>query len=492
MENGLHLIGGRWVEGSGAELRAQDPWSLEATWVGAEASGVEVDRAVMGARAALAEWSGMGVEARVVVVRRFAALAAERAEDLAEAVARESGKPMWEARGEVALIGAKIETSIAEHERQLGERVFELPNGRGVARYRAHGVLAVLGPFNFPVHLPNGHITPALLAGNTVVFKPSEKTPTAGMLMAELWQAAGAPAGVVSAVVGGRATGEALVAHEQVDGVLFTGSYGAGRAIAQRLVAEPGKIVALELGGNNPIVVDRVGDVEAAAYTVAVSAFSTAGQRCNCARRVILTRAVDRDAFVDRLLRITRSIRVGAQDAEPASFCGPVISPEAGRAMLAAQEGLVELGARVLEPVAVCGAHDGVLRPGVLDVSSMVDRLPDEEHFGPLLRVMTADDLEGAIELANRTRYGLAASLLTDEVGDFERFVHSVRAGVINLNGPTVGASGKLPFGGVGRSGNHRPSAAAAAGYCAFPVASIEAAKLAAVEKPLPGIEVNG
>lgn len=488
MIEGQHLINGEWTEGEGAELQARNPWSLDPTWLGFEASEAQVDQAVMAARNALPDWSRTELEDRIATVRRFAELAKEHAEDLALSVARESGKPLWEARIEAGLIGAKVETSIAEHERQLSDRQVDMPGGRGVTRYHPHGVMAVLGPFNFPIHLPNGHIVPALLAGNTVVFKPSERTPSAGMLMVDLWQKAGLPAGVVSAVVGARETGQSLVGHEQVDGVLFTGSYRAGRAITASLVNEPGKIVALELGGNNPIVLHDIADLTAAAYTVLVSAFATAGQRCTCARRVILTESVDRDAFVRTLTEMAQSLRIGPYDADPAPFCGPVISPEAGQMMLDAQQQMLDAGGQSLLEMKAVGDHTGILSPGLVEIDP--ESLADEEHFGPLLALHTTDSFENAMTIANRTHYGLAASLLTDRSELFDAFVHTVRAGVINLNAPTVGASGKLPFGGTGRSGNHRPSGAAAATYCAYPVSSIENPVLNPIEKPLPGVEL--
>ncbi|QDU71708.1 succinylglutamate-semialdehyde dehydrogenase [Mucisphaera calidilacus] len=486
MTPGQHLINGNWAAGTGAPLQAHNPWSLEPTWQGNAASGDQVDEAVQAARDAHPAWAATPLDQRIEIAQRYAELAKQHTEEIALAIAREAGKPLWEARGEAALLAPKVATSIEEHRRQLADRTIDLPNGRGVTRYRPHGLLAVIGPFNFPIHLPNGHITPALLAGNTIVFKPSERTPTAGMIMAELWQKAGLPQGVLSAVVGARDTGQALVQHPQTDGVLFTGSYPAGRSIAASLVDEPGKIVALELGGNNPIVVHDTNHLDTAAYITAVSAFSTAGQRCNCARRVILTDSIDRDAFLDRLTGIARSITVGPFDAEPAPFCGPLITPQAGQAILDAQQQLLDFGAAPVLPLEVAGPHTGILTPGILAIEP--DKRPDEEYFGPLLSVLTTRTLDDAIALANQTRYGLAASLLTDNAEHFDRFVHTVRAGIINLNGPTVGASGKMPFGGIGRSGNHRPSASAAAAYCAFPVASMEAGPLAPVDKPLPGI----
>ena len=344
--------------------------------------------------------------------------------------------------------------------------------------------MAVFGPFNFPGHLPNGHILPALLAGNCVLFKPSEQTPLVGQIYDELWRNTGlAEAGVFQLLQGGRDTGAMLANHRDIDGLLFTGSFEAGVSLNRAVVENPGKIVALEMGGNNPLVVAGVSDVRAAAYWTIQSAFVTAGQRCSCARRLIVVEGAE--PFLDQLIDMSRAIRVGPYTNSPEPFMGPVISQQSAQRVLAAQDNLLKRGAK---PLLAMKNLDGraLLSPGILDVTG-IDR-SDVEIFGPLLQVIRVRDLDEAIREANNTRYGLAAALFSDERAMYETFFRKIRAGVVNWNRPTTGASGGLPFGGIGRSGNHRPSGYFAVDYCAYPVASMEISKLELPKSPTPGV----
>jgi succinylglutamic semialdehyde dehydrogenase len=346
----------------------------------------------------------------------------------------------------------------------------------------------VLGPFNFPGHLPNGHILPALLAGNTVAFKPSELTPHVGELMVRYWREAGLPDGVLNIVQGGREVGEALVAHQEINAVFFTGSFNGGRAINRALADRPGVITALEMGGNNPLIVDQAADIRAAAYLTIQSAFISAGQRCSCARRLIVP--TGNDEFIETLIRMMAGVRVGPFDMEPAPFMGRVISDAAADKLLDAQRELVKRGGRmIVEMKSVEGQSRSMLRPGIIDVTDVRDR-SDEELFGPLLQLIRVPDFDAAIREANATAYGLAAGLFSDDRQLYERFFHESRAGIVNWNRALTGASSRLPFGGVGHSGNGRPSAYFAADYCDYAVASIEVEKLAMPEKLAPGIGV--
>ncbi len=369
------------------------------------------------------------------------------------------------------MIG-KAAASIAAQAERAGERRNAAAFGESVLRHRPHGVMAVLGPYNFPGHLPNGHIMPALLAGNTVVFKPSELTPAVGERIAALWQEAGLPEGVLNLVQGGRETGAALAAAD-IDGLLFTGSATAGTALRRATLDRPGVILALELGGNNPLVA-RDGEPEAVAAIVVQSAFATAGQRCSCARRLIVPEDATGAAIVAATLALTERLTIGAWDAAPAPFMGPLISAEAATRADAQVAALADRGARVLRPFArIAGLSDAFRSPALLDTTGI--GVPDEEIFGPVLQVERVPSFDAAIAAANRTRYGLAAGLVSGDAVLWERFATEVRAGVVNRNRPTVGAAATLPFGGPGKSGNHRPSAWYAADYCAWPMASFEA-----------------
>lgn len=485
---GNQYIAGAWVSGEGESFTSLDPATREAVWSGRTATAADVDRAVSAARAATEAWSDTSLDSRIDVLHRFGKAIDARRADLVDIICRETGKPRWEADQEVSAMVGKIDLSIrAYHERRAESRQ-QTGEVRAVLRFRSHGVVAVLGPFNLPGHLPNGHIVPALLAGNTVVFKPSEKTPGVGQVMVEAWTMADLPPGVLNLVQGMRKTGEALVAHPGIDGIYFTGGTQAGLAIQRVLIDQPHKIVALEMGGNNPLVVAKVSDIDAAVLTTIQSAYLTAGQRCTCARRLIVVEDANSQAFIDRLVRAIANIRVGRYDEEPPPFMGPVISTEAADRLLEAQDRLIAVGAKPLRKLERIGENGAMLRPGLLDVTDVRER-PDVELFGPLLQLYRVADFDAALREANNTRYGLVAGLLSDDATLYDLFLRRARAGVINWNRPTNGASGALPFGGIGLSGNHRPAGYWSCDYCSYPVASLESEKLTMPATLPPGIQ---
>ncbi|HBO7442198.1 succinylglutamate-semialdehyde dehydrogenase, partial [Pseudomonas sp. BIS] len=330
---------------------------------------------------------------------------------------------------------------------------------------------------------------PALLAGNCVVFKPSELTPKVAELTLKAWIQAGLPAGVLNLVQGGRETGVALAAHRGLDGLFFTGSSRTGNLLHSQFGGQPQKILALEMGGNNPLVVEEVADLDAAVYTIIQSAFISAGQRCTCARRLLVPQGAWGDALLARLVAVSATLRVGRFDEQPAPFMGAVISLSAAEHLLKAQEHLIGKGAQPL--LAMTQPIDGaaLLTPGILDVSAVAER-PDEEFFGPLLQVIRYSDFAAAIREANATQYGLAAGLLSDSRERFEQFLVESRAGIVNWNKQLTGAASSAPFGGIGASGNHRPSAYYAADYCAYPVASLESPSVSLPATLTPGISL--
>ena len=475
------FINGRWCEGHGPALESNNPSTGIVLWQGASADAGDVDAAFAAARAAFEPWADLGFDQRAAHARRFAAVIKERSEQLALTIAREVGKPLWEARTEVAAMVGKIELSIAAYQERTGTREQPQPFGRFILRHKPHGVVAVFGPYNFPGHLPNGHIVPALLAGNTVVFKPSELTPQVAEETVRCWEAAGLPAGVINLVQGERATGEAVAAHPQLDGLYFTGSARTGGILSQQFATRPHVILALELGGNNPLVVGSVGDVDAAVHEIVQSSWITSGQRCTCARRLIVPQESAGDALLARLVEVTKALRIGGSEEEPAPFMGPVVSPRAAQALLDAQTRLIALGAKPLLEMRRLEKGAAFVSPGILDVTACVKDVPDEEDFGPLLKVIRTRSLDESIAQANNTRFGLSAGMLTDDDAEWKQFFRRIRAGIVNRNRQTTGASGGFPFGGPGHSGNHRPSAYYSADYCSYPVASSEAPKL---EKP--------
>lgn len=481
------FIDGRWIAGTGPAMSSHDPGTGQTVWEGTSAAAPQIDAAITAARNALPAWSELAFTARIEFLHRFAAKLKSHRPALAEVISRETGKPRWESLTEVDSMIGKVPLSIdAFHQRrQPSER--ESGGVISATRFKPHGVVAVFGPFNFPGHLPNGHIVPALLAGNTAIFKPSELTPGVAQLTVELWQEAGLSAGVLNLCQGGRDTGSTLANHPGIDGLFFTGSATVGRILSRALSDHPEKILALEMGGNNPLIVHETADLDAAAYLTIQSAFLTAGQRCTCARRLIVPAGRAGDAFIERLLTMTAKVRVGRYTDDPEPFMGPVISSKAAELLLAAQLMLKAQGGRPILEMRRLDPAGAMLSPGLIDVTA-IKPLADAEVFGPLLQIIRVPDFAAAIAEANNTAFGLAAGLLSDSRALYDQFFRAIRAGVINWNRPTTGASGALPFGGVGLSGNHRPSGYYAADYCSYPVASMEEAKLLVPAKLVPGI----
>ncbi|WP_407640409.1 succinylglutamate-semialdehyde dehydrogenase [Altererythrobacter xiamenensis] len=452
------------------EFISTEPATGQAFWQGDVS---DIGLCVQNARRAFPEWASQPLANRIEIVRRFANEVRAAADEFANLIARETGKPLWEARTEVDSVIGKVEISVGAYAERTGKkRLDSALQGTAAVRHKPHGVMVVLGPYNFPAHLPNGHIVPALIAGNTVLFKPSEKTLATGEFLVKLFHKAGVPEDVIQMVVGGVEEGKRLISNANIDGVLFTGSLQGGIAINKTLSGNPAKIVALEMGGNNPIVVIDTPKLHEAAVLIVQSAFTSAGQRCTAARRLVVLEHLYAP-LMDELLKLTDKLIVGAPFDEPQPFMGPVIDNEIATRL---QESFVHLlthGGKVLKHMRRENNHRPFLTPGIIDVTNMQDR-PDVELFGPILQVIRVSDFDAAIREANNTRFGLSASLIGGSPQDYNRFWANVRAGIINWNRPTNGASSKAPFGGVGLSGNHRPAAYYAADYCAYPVASTE------------------
>jgi succinylglutamic semialdehyde dehydrogenase len=486
MANVSNYIGGEWLAGSGPLLATIDPSTGRQTWTSNESTAEDVDRAVKAARAAFEDWALTPLEQRIAICQRFRDLLKEHNEELAAIIAEEVGKPLWEARTEVMTMANKVDISVQSHAARTGETAAKVADGNAVLRHRPHGVFGVFGPYNFPGHLPNGHIVPALIAGNTLVFKPSEYAPRTAVRTVQLWEQAGLPKGVLNLVNGGRATGVAL-GQADVDGILFTGSSQTGAALHKQFGGQPGKMLALEMGGNNPLVVWDVQNVDAAVHHAVMSAFISAGQRCTCARRLIVQDTPQGKAFIDRLVEVAGNLAVGPSNADPQPFMGPVVSAAVAQRLVQAQEMMEAQGGKVLLRMRQLDPNAGFVTAGIVDVTD-AKGIPDEEWFGPLLQVIRVADFDQAIAAANATEFGLAAALLSPSEELWKRFAIKARAGVVNWNRPTTGAASSAPFGGVGKSGNHRPSAYYAADYCAYPVASIETSELDMPAKLSPGL----
>jgi len=489
MIHGQLFSDGKWHDGSGSEFSSLNPATGDILWQGPSASDTDVDTAVLSAREAFKQWGRTPIEARVAIIKRYQQILTSEKNEVANLIASETGKPLWEALTEAGAMIGKIDLSIKSFEERTGEKTSDMAGAIARLRHKPHGVVAVFGPFNFPAHLPNGHIVPALMAGNTVVFKPSELTPAVGEFMIKCWQEAGLPAGVLNLLQGSVSTGIALSCHENLDGLFFTGSSRTGALLHNEFGGQPGKVLALEMGGNNPLIVTQVADIKGAVYHTLQSAFITAGQRCTCARRLIIPEGPVGDEFLESLVIATTKIKVGPQDDGSMPFIGSVISNESADSLLNAQTKLLSKGGISLVELQRLHTGKPFLRPGIIDVTT-IENLPDEEYFGPLLQVIRSTNFDDAIDIANQTKFGLSAGIFTDVESEYEHFLSQSRAGIVNWNRPITGASGAAPFGGIGASGNHRPSAFYAADYCAYPVASVEAKQASLPETLSPGIEL--
>lgn len=453
-----------------SEIISCEPATGAEYWRGAVG---DVDAEVSAARQHWAEWASQPVTVRMEAMRRFANVVRSRAEALADCISRETGKPLWEARTEAEAVINKVEISITAYLERTSQRRLEGNLGARMAvRHKPHGVLAVLGPYNFPAHLPNGHIVPALIAGNAVVFKPSEKTPATGAMLVECYHAAGIPEGVVRLLIGGPNEGRALAGHPDIDGLLFTGSARTGVALNRQFADTPGKILALEMGGNNPLIVWDAADIQAAATLVIQSAFLSAGQRCTAARRLIVQDGVH-EPLIDAVRKLADRLIVGEPHATPAPYMGPVIDNEVAEQLQESFLALMMKGGQPIKQLDRLVPDRPFLSPAIIDTTNITDR-PDVELFGPVLQVIRVKEFDEALIEANNTRYGLSASLVGGTPALYDKFWANIRAGIVNWNRPTNGAPSNAPFGGVGLSGNHRPSAFYAADYCAYPVVSTE------------------
>jgi succinylglutamic semialdehyde dehydrogenase len=449
---------------------------------------VQVDHALDAARAAFGPWRRLPLEARVGYLTKYQAALKAHEEDLARSIAREIGKPLWEARTEVGAMITKVQVSIGEGMAFVKDtRLDDLP---GEIRHRPHGVVAVLGPFNFPGHLPNGQIVPALLTGNTVLFKPSDKGPETAVWMARCFHEAGLPPGVFNVVQGGVPVAEHLVSHPHVDAILFTGSVPVGQRIVAANAHRPGVLVALELGGKNASLVLDDCDLERTVRELAFSGFATAGQRCTATSRVLVTRGIA-DQLCERLAAAAQSVKVG-HPFEDGVFMGPVISDATQRALFVAQEKARAHGFEALAPGGAVdvGKKGFYVRPAVHRAQghAKVAGYTDTELFAPDLAVQVVDSLDEAMAAANDTPFGLSAAVFTRSQESFELCADTLRVGVLHWNRSSAGASGRLPFGGIRASGNHRPAGVLMGQSCTYPLAVLLPAKAQAALPSWPGI----
>ncbi|MES2962264.1 MAG: succinylglutamate-semialdehyde dehydrogenase [Bdellovibrionota bacterium] len=450
-----------------------------------------VVRACEAAKKAFVPWARLPFEKRKEYLHRLKELYITKTPELAEAIARDSGKPLWESNTEVKAMISKIDITLDVSMKLIQDEHVKdaLPGVEGVIRHRPRGVMAVLGPFNFPGHLANGHIVPALATGNTVVFKPSELTPAVGQVMAQIFHEAQFPPGVFNLVQGPAETGKRLVSDEKVDGILFTGSYETGQKIKSATFEHHWKILALEMGGKNASIVWDDADLDKAIYESTIGAFVTAGQRCSGTSRLILHPKIA-EKFIEKFYDTAKKLTIGYW--KDSVFMGPLINQDAVEKYLRFQEIAQREGAERLMrgKVLDTGRSGYYVTPSICLVKEF---RPDSvyqksEIFGPNVAIYQTDDFNEALKINESTGFGLVTSVFSKKRELYEEASLRARTGLVNWNRTTNGASSKLPFGGIGKSGNDRPTAHFAVYYCTIPVASLEDTGSFDPKALLPGV----
>lgn len=451
-----------------------------------------VHLATRAARKAFLPWARLSTEKRFEYLRRLKEIYIAHTADMQECISRETGKPLWEALTEVKAMIGKIDITLDVSMKLVQEEKVEnaLPGVDGHIRHRPRGVMAVLGPFNFPGHLPNGHIIPAIATGNTVVFKPSELTPAIGQLMAQMFEKAEFPKGVFNVVQGVAETGRRLVSDEEVDGILFTGSYETGLKIKQATLDHHWKILALEMGGKNATIVWDDADLNKAIYESTIGSFWTAGQRCSGTSRIILHPKIY-DQFLDKFYDTAKKLSIGYWKDNP--FMGPLINADAVEKYLRFQEIAQREGSeRLMRGKAFdVKDHEGYyVTPSICLVkeSRKESVYQKSEIFGPNVAIYSTDSFDEALRINDSPGFGLVTSVFTKRRDLYEETRLRARVGIVNWNRTTNGASSRLPFGGIGKSGNDRPTAHYAVQYCTVPVASLEDTHPFDASAVMPGV----
>lgn len=487
------FIAGRFVsvEKPDGEFKDVSPGDLNDVIMTVKFKYDHIDEACAAAKKAFLPWARLSMDERKKYLLRLKEVYEAHANEMAELIARDTGKPLWDSMTEAKNLANKIDITL-NHSLKMAEEYRiqnAVPGADGVVRHKARGVMAVLGPFNFPAHLPNGHIIPALIAGNTIVFKPSEQTPAVGQFLAQLIERAEFPPGVFNLVQGDGESGRRLSANENVDGILFTGSYDVGLKIKQEVMTHYWKILALEMGGKNATVVWEDADMDKAIYETLIGSFLSSGQRCSGTSRIILHEKIA-DEFTERFYQAAKKISIGHWSENP--FMGPLINAPAVERYIRFQEIANREGCEsMMRGKALDLKQKGhYITPSIhlvpkFDPKSVYQK---SEIFGPNVAIYRTSDFDETMNMVNSTGYGLAMALFTKNKALYEEALISARVGILNYNRTTNGASSKLPFGGMGKSGNDRPSGDSAIQYCTVPVASIEDLTPFDSSKLLPGI----
>ncbi len=480
-----NLIRGEWTESISGDdmkripLRRVSPVDQSSVlYEGHEATEIECQTAINSGVEAQKLWQRLTLEKRALILHAIAEKLNEKRDQLVSTISHEVGKPFWEAEQEIDACLSKISHTIESYNPFKEKSLISTEKKELIVRRKPIGLALVIAPFNFPCHLALGQIAPLLLAGNAVILKPSELTPLCGQLFSSCIHEAFPPQfkGVFQMLQGGKRVGETLVESSKIKGVFFTGSDTVGRAIQKASLQTPGRMVALEMGGNNPLVVESFHNVEDAINLTILSAYITSGQRCSAARRLIIVESEENLRFLELLQKKVSSLSYGPpHPGENQPFLGPLVSEQAKKSIIERIHTLKERGASIL--VGPDSRHSSMpsscyINPLLVDCTGV--SLEDKEDFGPLLKVIRVNSLQEAIFEANKTSFGLSASLLSISEKNFDLFFDEIQAGIINWNSPTTGASSRAPFGGIGLSGNYRPAGYSMIESCCYPVTTMK------------------
>ena len=463
-----------------SELKRECPANTDELLYQIPVTYKNINPIVESANAGFNTWRNVSIEERISFLKRYQEEVLKIKESMAEAISLESGKPSWEAMGEAGSVIGKVDVTINEGLKRIAQKSYPsiMPDTQGELYFKPLGPCLIIGPFNFPCHLANTQILNALIAGNTVIFKPSEKTAYSAQLMIECFHKAGLPSGVINLYQGDGEVARRLLKEKVIKGVFFTGSKEVGLKIVENTYKDLSKLVSLELGGKNPAIIHKDTNLRHALSEMIKGSFMTSGQRCTSTSLIILHRSLV-DEFTSKFHEYSKKIIIDHPiDHEKDPFMGPLVDKQALDSYLlfmgmAKREGIEE----VMRGKLIEKKHRGYYVSPSIHLAKEFDPKSlflTSEIFGPNATIVPYDDIEEAISLANSNEYGLASCAFTKDRKIFERCARDIDSGLINWNRSTAGASPKLPFGGVKNSGNYRPASIATIDACVYQTASLE------------------
>lgn len=483
------------IANSQEEITKTCPGDTSHTLWSAQVNYENIERVIESSIEGFQSWRKTSFTERVEILKKFGEIAAARKEHIAEAIALETGKPLWESLTEAGAISAKVNVTISDSLKRIETKTIEevLPNIDGHIVYKPLGPSLVIGPFNFPCHLANGQILSALLAGNSIIFKPSEKTIYSSQLLIECLHEAGFPKGVINFINGTVKTTQDILKHPAIKGIFFTGSFAVGKKILEAVGTDVTKLVALEMGGKNSSIIHSDVNLDHALPELLRACYLSTGQRCTSTSMIIVHKDIEAE-FIDRFKTLTERIIYDHPTKFKATpFMGPLIDKAAKDKYLSSLRLGEDNGAEAIIPhmEADMSFQGHYVNPTIHYLAKATEDNPftQEEIFGPSVCITPYSEFEYAIEIANISDYGLAASVFTCDQEKYRLALRDIDAGIINLNRSTVGASSRLPFGGVKHSGNHHPAAVSMIDHTVGTVASLETQDMSSTIDSITGLK---